>query len=163
MEYRLNGERILPPEIDCDACMLSVPCCGLEEDQRQVVCTSTDCDFDPFLFCCDDESHLVDLPPCEGGPTCPSASFVGWDVDCEECAEMPVAVAGGSTGRLEEEKCQSCSVGSNEDPGGTGSLEYRLGHVLDDEAMGKIVRFSFSRGVAGDCCSKPFLPSSAVD
>ncbi|KAM0756057.1 hypothetical protein T439DRAFT_320745 [Meredithblackwellia eburnea MCA 4105] len=41
-------------------------------------------------FCCDEADCISDVgDSCDGGPTCPSATFVGWDVpidDCEACS-----------------------------------------------------------------------------
>lgn len=55
----------------------------------------------PPAFCCDEPECLPVLGglPCDGGPACPSASFVGWDIpidDCEACISQP-GVAGPSS------------------------------------------------------------------
>jgi hypothetical protein len=43
-----------------------------------------------LAFCCEEPDCLPLVEACEGGPACPSTSFVGWDDmlldDCDQCA-----------------------------------------------------------------------------
>lgn len=61
----------------------------------------------PLAFCCEEPECVSADETCDGGPTCPSASFVGWDVPVDEC-----------------EACHTSSI-MGEDATGEGAAERR--------------------------------------
>ncbi|KAK4696932.1 hypothetical protein P7C70_g8293, partial [Phenoliferia sp. Uapishka_3] len=101
--HSLSSQRIL----SCEECLLPAVCCDLDADSHHASTSSHLAPLPvnfrsphapstiPLAFCCDEPDCLPQYEACDGGPTCPSASFVGWgeEEDCEAC--VGVGGAGG--------------------------------------------------------------------